>query len=358
MKFYKEINLTFRGQLADEGQIPVLQLTIVLQALQKILCFIAMETLGLTFLSRLIIPKQIQENYQLIFSGISKCCLQTHVGFGNVNSFLLTPAEIDKTLEKFNLISRHVENSDCDSLESDIPDAGYRENIYFQLQQLMPESHSGYSLQLREKGADYCLFNSDKVQAKFLDLQYTKAKSTAEFQKKNGQVTGELIDINFMEQEITILDILSKSEVTAKYNPDAESKLLELRRMLLKLTGVVVYGHSEKPKKVLSATITSMSTDDYNLESVFTEGSKLMLKSPLDIEVSYDSDLEMLCAKNMDLNLDVCAASRVELEEEIQLEIASLWRTYSEEDDDNLTSGAQKLKRYLKKTIYEVSIDA
>ncbi len=61
-------------------------------------------------------------------------------------------------------------------------------------------------------------------------------------------------------KEITILDILSKSQVTAKYNPDAESKLLELRRMLLKLTGVVVYGHSEKPKKVLSATITSMST--------------------------------------------------------------------------------------------------
>ncbi len=82
-----------------------------------------------------------------------------------------------------------------------------------------------------------------------------------------------------------------------------------------------------------------------------------MLKSPIDIEVSYDSDLEMLCAKNMDLNLDVCAASLVELEEEIQLEIASLWRTYSEEDA-NLTSGAQKLKRYLKKTIHEVSIDA
>lgn len=127
---------------------------------------------------------------------------------------------------------------------------------------------------------------------------------------------------------------------------------------MLKLTGVVVYGHSEKPKKVLSATITFMSTDDYNLESVFTEGSKLMLKSPIDIEVSYDSDLEMLCAKNMDLNLDVCAASRVDLEEEIQLEIASLWRTYSEEDDANLTSAAQKLKRYLKKNIHEVSIDA
>ncbi len=245
-----------------------------------------METLGLTFSSRLLIPKQIQENYQLIFSGISKCCLQKHVVFGNVSSSLLTPAEIDKTLEKFNLISRHMENRDCDSLKSDIPDAGYRENIFFQLQQLMPEPHSGYSLQLREKGADYCLFNSDKVRAKFLDSQYAKAKSTAEFQKKNGQVIGTLVDINFMEQEITILDILSKSQVTTKYKPDAESKLLELRRMLLKLTGVVVYGHSEKPKKVLSATITSMSTDDYSLESVFTEGSKLMLKSPIDIEVS------------------------------------------------------------------------
>jgi len=358
VKFYRELDLTFRGQLAEDGQIPVSQLINALSKVQLILHFIAMETQGLTYSSRIQVPRKIKESYRLIFSGSGHCCFQTHLGLGDVTSNLFFAISIDETLAKFRSLNEHLERSDSSSLIADFPDAGYREHILCAIKDILPDEESGYTIGLREKSEDYSLFNSARIRPEFVELHYDKARIQAENKRRNGKVIGKLTDINFIQRRITVLDLVSKCKVTVQYEPDSERELVEMRRKLVRVTGLVVYGHSDKPKEVVSATITNMNTDNYQLKWLYDGSSKTLLKSPIDIKVKYNSDLEMLCAENKVLNIDVCAFSRDELEEEIQLEMASLWRTYVQEEDKNLTSDAQKLKNTLKNLFLGLTLHA
>ncbi len=77
------------------------------------------------------------------------------------------------------------------------------------------------------------------------------------------------------------------------------------------------------------------------------DGRELRFKKPLYLTPKHDETKVSLCLQYEQLGIDVFASTREELQNEINEQLAVLWKEYALEDETNLSPAAIKLKKHL-----------
>ncbi len=83
------------------------------------------------------------------------------------------------------------------------------------------------------------------------------------------------------------------------------------------------------------------------LKEIALEERILRFRSPLVLIPESDETKQLLCVKEPNLGIDLCAETRDELYELLLQEIEVLWFEYALERDDRLNSGSLELKNRL-----------
>jgi len=83
------------------------------------------------------------------------------------------------------------------------------------------------------------------------------------------------------------------------------------------------------------------------LKEIALKDRILRFRSPLILIPESDETKQLLCVKETNLGIDLCAETHDELYELLLQEIEVLWFEYALEQDDRLNSGALKLKNRL-----------
>lgn len=98
---------------------------------------------------------------------------------------------------------------------------------------------------------------------------------------------------------------------------------------------------------VSTATIDiAMQQNTIKLDKIPYDGDPLIFNSPFYITPILDKDNGYV-VEIKELNLFTCAETLDELKFDLLREFAWLWKTYALETDENLTDGAQEIKKYL-----------
>jgi hypothetical protein len=88
------------------------------------------------------------------------------------------------------------------------------------------------------------------------------------------------------------------------------------------------------------------------------DGKELRFKKPFLLVPKFDATEQVYYLSHRELGIDVAAQSREELIGEVSDEIAFLWSEYALIADEELTLGAQRLKRTLLEMLEEIDVSA
>ncbi len=169
-------------------------------------------------------------------------------------------------------------------------------------------------------------------------------------------VTGTLNEIDFAEHKLTIFHMPTQRELECFYDESIEAQLLESRRGLIQVTGIVVLDGNNQPRKIIDVE-QIWGLDLSPLVVAETEGRQFSLKANHRTELvpTLSPDQQLVCLEHNPWGLDVFAETRMDLLLEFKNQLLMLWAEYAKEDDAVLSEPARKVKQQLRDDWTEVA---
>lgn len=172
-----------------------------------------------------------------------------------------------------------------------------------------------------------------------------------------GYITGELIEMKFQDRRLKLKLLGSGRALEASYRDDFEPILLEHPRELIQVYGNIVFGEDGIPTSV-SEVEEILEVDDSPIEIFHLEVGKQTIKPkiPMSIPVQFNQELGQYDLDGP-FGIVLGAETRPEIETQLFLELAMLWREYVKTPDNMFTSAARSLRDELIAS-FEVVTDA
>lgn len=319
---------------------------------QRALHLLAMMASGRELKERLRIPADIASEFKLV------CAIPTEGSYAQAVELRGTGAVLDVpsregVLDTFVRAGSALSSGDWERLSELIPDTAVRHRLIDEYRALLPDPESGYGMDLSRGQVHYARFRRPEIMA--VHEYSRRLREPEDSTTAPVRIVGELVSIDFGSRTITIRHYPTNRRVTCEYMDEAEEMLVENRRGLLQVTGVVELDRRDRPVRMTKVfQIQEVDLSPFALSVI--EGESLTLRfrdKPYQVSASLDPDGQLLVAEDKGLDLHVFASTRAELSVEIAEHIEFLWLEYVETDEE-LTAGAAELRSRLHRLLEPV----
>ena len=344
--------LTFKIHPAGGGsEVPAAMLVQSLTTLQELIHLFALQEEGRTVRQRLRLPAELVNKYVL-------CCRPPVTGsfalggrVANLSEDLLAPGKIASVMRVFHGFNRAAVQGDLDELVKLVPDSRIRARALSCVVSLSPPAGSGHRCELFNGAGPGVVL--DEAVAVRLGKLLQSAEERAEIQT----VTGRLEAISFSERKLTINYAPKGRWLECSYDESIEPMLLENRRDLIQVTGRVIMDDENHPKKIVEVEqVRDLDLSPFVLGEFKATNFGLKPQRHLQLQPVLSENQQLVCLDHASWGLDVFAATRSQLFEELTEQLLMLWIEYARETDDLLSQPAIQVKRQLLADWQEVSL--
>ena len=341
---------TFRIHPAGGGmEIPVSLLTQSLTTLQELVQLFALKEEGRTLRERLRLPDEFKKKYILQCRPPAAGSFAISGRVSSTASDLFAAEQTGRVMADLQEFGRAAVERNQPRLLELVSDSRLRHRILSRFVTLSPPPGSGYRYELLN-GAGAGIQLEETLPARIEALIKTQ-DPRAEVQT----VTGRLEAIAFSERRVTINYAPKGRWLECIYEDDLEPMLLENRRDLIQVTGRVIPDDDGHPKKIVEAEeIRDLDLSPFVLGEVVGENLRLKLSKQVTLTPALSDSEQLICLEYADWDLDVFAATRLELFDELKEQILMLWAEYAKEGDAVLSEPAKALKARLLRDFQEV----
>jgi hypothetical protein len=342
------IDLHFYSSMM-EGSIDVSTLSQSIEAIQKIIYLLAMESKGLEFDQRARTPESIVSVFSLKCQIPKSGCYEFPMTLAYPQDMLPNVLSIPSVIIKLEKILGILVSGTLNNIQDTIISYAFREKIFDELKQLLPRKNSSWKLgiQINNKNInEFTDFHSKKV------IFWIKSDKNLD---TSNSIMGEILAVNFNDKTIKIRDNTTGRRVACSYSEKDEESLLSLRRNLVQFFGTVNRDQSGIPISI--DEIVSFEKIRYEpiVIDEFTHlDLHLIANNKITLPVMIDPDTnQQYMVIDKDLGINVYGNKYVELEAEIKEQIYFLWKEYACCIDSELTKEAREIQINLKKTFSE-----
>ena len=335
--------LTFKIHPAGGGsEVPVSLLTQCLATLQELIHLFALQQEGRTLRQRLRLSDELKSKYVL------RCGPPKSGSFaitGHVASEagdLFAPGQVATVMQHFQEFSREAVAGQQDRLLASVPDSRLRNRILSRLISLSPPAGSGHR---------YELFNGTGPGISLEETLPGRIEGWLKAPAERAEVqtvTGRLEAISFTEHRVTIIYSPRQRALNCFYDEDIEPMLLENRRDLIQVTGRVITDDDGHPTKIVEVgEIRELDLSPFVITEIPGSQWKLKAVQPVNLHPFLSNNEQLLCLQHEAWGLDVFAATRPELFDELKEQMLMLWSEYAREEDGALSAPALSVKSAL-----------
>jgi hypothetical protein len=199
----------------------------------------------------------------------------------------------------------------------------------------VPKGSDSWSLQISGKRYPQMVtFDSSA----FGNLKSIQAKCLKQNRDYLQTVTGYLVAMDFAKQQITLRYPPTNTTLECFYQDNLEPELVESRRGLVQVTGMVTYNEDKETPKQISEveSIFILDQSDFVVKSFTTDSGKKVLKKPLILTPTLTESSQFMTAAKPEWGIDAIAQTREELWEEIQAEFRIQWEKCVLQPDEKL----------------------
>ena len=245
-----------------------------------------------------------------------------------------------------------IQEGNQERFAKSFPDSRLRARAVSSLRSTIPPAGSGYQLGIKVGSGREIPVRSDAL--KKIDVDIPKSET----QPVRETITGRLTGISFEDRKLTITYAPTSRDLECLYHEDLEPMLFENRRDLIQVTGKVKRNEVGEPNKIVDVE----SIEELDLSPMFLsvvplgDGRTVRLKERLQLPIVLSESEQLLSIEYEPLQVDVFAATRDQLWEELLEQVAMLWVEYAEADEEELSPPARELRRRLL-AIGEVVLD-
>lgn len=332
-----DFKLTVTGAETNDHQISIETLTQVLTGLQKTAYLLAAAKLNVPVQKRFAPNKEIKNNYTL------RCGLPESGSYAvPISQYQATTVFDDASiLDSVKELFIAVKDGTHEQVLKLIPDSRYREKVLREMARYFPKSGSNWGLSFSANGQSIAIEN------KAIRNIDNWLAPTAEVDTVM-TVTGEMIRIDFFKNTIVLKYPPTNQEIECSYVQDIEDSIIENRRELIQVTGRFTLDSDSHPKTLSGVTrIEPVDLSELTFERITQDERELVFLPPLTFEPTLDESKQLFVIIDDSLNINVYAQTREQLAEDLESELFFLWDEYAQEDSENLTPKANKLKEEL-----------
>jgi len=344
----KSLEFRFKGGSADKQQLPIEFMINLLSNVKDLTYLIAALDQGIQFNERLRTSKQIKDNYLI------KCELPQKGSYTQTISFEYVGREdlfqtADKSFEKIEDTLEFILDGDEPKIVHAFPNIKARSKILSYVRQAMPPLDSDFYIEMPQKNK---VINSRAIQKNITTI-IDKTKAIVE--EYMTVITGRLIRIDFAEKKIVIIYPSNGRALDCFYNEDIEDMLLDNRRQLVQITGMVEFDENYQPKKITDAvSIQDIDLSPIEFDCIDYGDKKLRFKNHLVLTPELDDSEQLYTINYPKFKLESFAYTRQEMTESIKSDLIVLWEEYAKAVDEELAEGALELKNSLLSDIEEL----
>ncbi|MEI6415036.1 MAG: hypothetical protein WCP34_12360 [Pseudomonadota bacterium] len=339
--------LKIQGGEADRQEIRADCLAAVLSGMQKVAYLLAAVESGQELGERLKPSRAMREQFSLRCGvpQMGSYALPLDIGSSDQLDIGLPPLPL---LDQMQKIWASLSRQDHNALKYSLP-TSIRQKVLREIQKLLPKEHDGLLVGLQTLTSPEPAFLTWRT-SRFIGECLAPRVSEDTVMT----VTGELQRIDFAARQVTILYPPTRREIVCTYLPDIEDSIIEARKEPIQVTGRFVLDNEGNPDKLMDVTrIEPIDLSPWVINEL--ESMPVRLKAPLElIPVLDEESQQYLCVEESSLGLSAFALNREQLFDEIQEQLAMLWKEYACAPDADLGDQARALKIRIRARMEEV----
>ena len=328
--------------------VPAAVLAQILTSAQRSFELIGVHVEGRTIQQRARISAATRSRFQLVCRLPEPGCYAVPIELGGQD---LLAEHITAAMDVFKKIIGGITKGDSEEIGKAMPDVGLRHRLLEAIRGMTPRADAKWSLKLWDAGSiEFGELNTNS------DATIRAAIVPADEQAESQVVTGYLTNINFTNRIVTIIYPPTKREMECIYDEAVEDLLIENRRGLIQVTGLMVLDDAGVPKKITNVNdISELDLSPLVVDTVKVGKSVLKVKQSITLEPATDETKQLICVTHAELGIDVFARTRDALVTELNEQIGMLWQEYALAEDDALDGIAIKMKQALLAAFSEVA---
>lgn len=328
--------------------VPAAVLAQILISAQRSFELIGVHVEGRTIQQRARISAATRSRFQLVCRLPEPGCYAVPIELGGND---LVAEHITTAMDVFKKVIGGIAKRDPEAIGKAMPDVGLRHRLLEAIRGMTPRADAKWSLKLWDaENVEFGELNTDS------DATIRASIVPADEQAESQVVTGYLTNINFTNRIVTIFYPPTKREMECIYDEAVEDLLIENRRDLIQVTGLMVLDDAGVPKKITNVNdIRELDLSPFVVDTVKVGKLILRAKQNITLEPTTDETKQLICVTQIELAIDAFARTRDALVTELNEQIAMLWQEYALANEDELDGMAIKIKRALLAAFSEVA---
>ena len=341
--------LRFFGDDPEEHTVDLSVLVEALKGLQLAFHLIGMDLENRDLGERARVPEDIARRFAINCDVPERGSYEMRMSLGGRCVDLMDREVIPKVgarLEKcFSAILCNV----VEIIENLVRHPGYRLRILKALKGVVPKAGSKYKVGVRRNREPEIILST--VQATTISAFEKHSERREALQT----VTGELHRIDFKNHTIKIWYPGTERLLECCYDAGIEELLLENRRGWIQVSGTVVLNEDGEPDRIVDVgDICDLDLSEVEVAEVPCQEGVLRFKETLVLRPETTKSKQLLFVENKELGINVHAATRDELLDELYAQIEMLWNEYGKEGEESLSESGNRLGAALRSAIEEV----
>jgi len=321
----------------------------VLLHTQQAVYLLALAARGQEIRQRFRVPGDIKEKFAL------QCEIPQP---GSYIQPLALPSESDllgpsmasgpRVLGMFKSVASSIGDGDWQAMQSVVGDSAIRRRLVKEFADMLPEPGEGWTLRMQNGQGPFAYF--DEEVAKRVRAYDRKLRAPEETVTEPVVLAGEVTKIDFAERKFTIRHYPSSRALDCEYNEELEEMLVENRRGLIQVSGLVERNEKDEPIRLTNVfEVREVDTSDIVVSSVPVAGGLLRFQSgPKSFKVELDESGTLLIVEDEDLGVHAYAETREQLRDVLAEELDIVWTEYAAADAGMLTPAAARLGERLR----------
>ena len=343
-KIEDNLLLKFFGGEADNHEVPAGTLGQVLMGLQRAFHLVGMLEVGVTIKSRAKPNREVRDLFKVSCRPLREGSLEALLRLGGDISGLFDRSSLDSGVHRLLEGMSAIWEGDSRRLARAVPDRLTRQGFLRAFETMAPE---------RESQVQFVIFPGARetirpvLASKGLSKTVSRLREESQNETEAQTLTGFLHGIKFEDSTIELRYPPTNQLLRCVYQPEVEEMLLSHPRELIRVTGTVIMENGCPQKIVDVHDIQELDLSPLSITR-FTSGEHTIdLRDVLELSIGHDEDYQSLRVEYEELDIDLEASTREELLDSLLVELDILWHNYALARDEQLTSGAQALKRAL-----------
>lgn len=335
-------HLHFEGEETRAHTVSGTALLQAIQGLQRIVQLLGYAHEGNEPKQRVRVSYTHERKYALVFKLPEAGGYDLPYQIGTISSptpFLFDPTDIESVTQRHSEVLGAISSGDKTAFRKAVPSPSIRRLLVAEFSRMQPPARSGLVLNI-ENASRQKLFTSTQA---VKGLAVIADDEAAPITVKQQTVIGRLDALEFANRTLK-LQLPDGRTLSGTYGDNYEPLLLENPREFIQVRGEAVLDDQGRLRELKNIQdIVEIDDSPITLLNFQRDGHEHRAAKPIDFDVKFDPESESYLATGP-FHMFCVAASRDELEGELNTTLAFLWNEYVLSPAETLTEDAQALR--------------